>query len=1081
MNVGQLEIQLLANIARLQSDMNKATGTVGSAMSRIEKSVEGAKRALGALGVGVGLSAGIGQVVKLSDEYTKYTAQLRLATRSQQEYTQALNDVNRISTLAQVNLSSIGVLYARINNALRDLGVNQTDVAKITENVGLALKVSGATASESASAMLQLSQAFGSGVLRGEEFNAVNEAAPALMRALAESIGVPIGQLRSLAHDGKLTSDVLVRAFADDRLLSSFRQQAQEVQTISGAVQVFNNRILESVGFLSQKTGAVNGMSKAIQFATDNVNVLLAGLAGLLAFFTSKGLIVAITALAAAIGTVSAPILAVAGAVAILTSAYVAFGTESKKSLDELLIKEKELQKQIAFSKATLANRGKVPYLEDQLAKTQKLIAETKKLNQVTTVKQEKPYTGPVAPNFNSTVVVQDVNEIHRRQEEAARKAKEIQDKAKRARDLALQEEKDMALQESVYRAKIEDNFQNDLRKNFEQRKKDEAEAEQEAYEQKLKNIDLLQKQANKNQEEAQREQQRLAEQTQRQFERVAGEISQAFTNGLFESFRRGESFGKAMVRNIVALAQTWFARMFESLLTGGGFQKLLGSFAGLLGGGSAAMAGTTQPQQGGFNSVINAITDTFQSGNASLIGSINDLGVFLSSGNGGLGDTIGGFLGQYSAEIANVLPYAGAFMKLVQGDVKGAAFTAAGTAIGSIFGPIGAGIGAVLGSVVGGLLGGKRQPPRQAGSATASIVDGQLISGMGSLSGRFSFNEGLASGLQQANTIFASSLSALLSGFGRDGDVTASSTYAGRPRGSSYQSFNAQFDGQSFNIPLFRNRKAFGEADFNAFLQRITSEFLAQAIQRTSLAEGVKKFFNNLTKTEDIQEAIKTLVTLNNALKDLPPVFDAVRNAIDTTAYTTSIEALKAQFQATQTFVDLFYSDAERFDLFTKQLTSQLNALNQALPTSRDEYRALVESIKVADEATRDQFNGLVSLAPAMDQYFKLLEQQAGGIEQVNEALAQSINADLFSTYADFVTAQARAGAGMTFTGEMGELSVKRSQNNSPELIAEVQELKSEQANTKTVLEAIAIYMNDMNRTIQRWNGDGMPEVREI
>jgi tape measure domain-containing protein len=144
------------------------------------------------------------------DNYTKYNAQLKLATRSQAEYNTALADVSRIANTAQASISSIATLYARLNNAVRELGATQDQVARVTENVGLALKVSGATAQESASAMLQLSQAFGSGVLRGEEFNAVNEAAPALMRALAESIGVPIGALRNMASEGEITAQVLI-------------------------------------------------------------------------------------------------------------------------------------------------------------------------------------------------------------------------------------------------------------------------------------------------------------------------------------------------------------------------------------------------------------------------------------------------------------------------------------------------------------------------------------------------------------------------------------------------------------------------------------------------------------------------------------------------------------------------------------------------------------------------------------------------------------------------------------------------------------------------------------------------------
>jgi len=225
---------------------NKAADSAdkfGSNTETMGKQSNVATAAVGKLALGLAAVASIPSLVRTIDEYTKFTAQLKLATRSQQEYNIALADVNRIARTSQASLESVGTLYARLNNSLRDLGVSQKSVGIITENVGLALKVSGATATESASAMLQLSQAFGSGVLRGEEFNAVNEAAPALMRALAESIGVPIGALRELASNGQITADVLNKAFGDQELLNKFREQAKEINTISGAWQVLKNEI----------------------------------------------------------------------------------------------------------------------------------------------------------------------------------------------------------------------------------------------------------------------------------------------------------------------------------------------------------------------------------------------------------------------------------------------------------------------------------------------------------------------------------------------------------------------------------------------------------------------------------------------------------------------------------------------------------------------------------------------------------------------------------------------------------------------------------------------------------------------
>ena len=281
MLAGSLEIQLLANVARLQKDMDDAKRVVGGAASSIDQAAKKATESLGNLGgalKAVVASFGAAQLVGMVDQYTKFTAQLKLATDSVTEYGKAVSAVRRISKDAQSDISSTGVLFARITNATKELGFGQSKVIEITETVSLALKASGATAQESASAMLQLSQAFGSGVLRGQEFNAVNEAAPRLMRALADGIGVPVGQLRAMAEAGKLTSEVMANALP--KALADLRVEAAQVQTISGAFTVLKNNVIEFVGAQAQSSGAVLALTGAISTLAENLNLLASAAVG---------------------------------------------------------------------------------------------------------------------------------------------------------------------------------------------------------------------------------------------------------------------------------------------------------------------------------------------------------------------------------------------------------------------------------------------------------------------------------------------------------------------------------------------------------------------------------------------------------------------------------------------------------------------------------------------------------------------------------------------------------------------------------------------------------------------------------
>lgn len=232
--------------------------------------------ALGAIGLGTGLAG----IVKMSDEYAKFTAQLRLATVSQREYNAAYADVKRIAKDSQQALDGTGTLYARIANGTRELGTTQKQVADITETVNLALKVSGATATESASAQLQLSQAFASGTLRGEEFNAVNEAAPRLMKALADGMGLPIGALKGLAGQGEITSKIMAEVLP--KALVSLREEGKKVATIGGAFTVLKNEFMEFTAIKAQANGTVNILTTSIKLLSDNINVLFAATAGLM-------------------------------------------------------------------------------------------------------------------------------------------------------------------------------------------------------------------------------------------------------------------------------------------------------------------------------------------------------------------------------------------------------------------------------------------------------------------------------------------------------------------------------------------------------------------------------------------------------------------------------------------------------------------------------------------------------------------------------------------------------------------------------------------------------------------------------
>src|SRR5574340_1163679 len=248
----------MASLAKLSKDMNDAQRMVGGAMGNVEKSVASAKRAMQALGVGLPLVAITDQVRRMTDQYTKLDAQLRLSTRSQAEYARGMADIRRISAVAQADISATSMLYTRLMNVMQGTGVEQSKLATVTETVSFGLKAYGATAQEASSAALQLSQAMGANRLGGEEFRAVMEAMPNVMKVVADSMGVPLGSLRQLSIDGKITADVLVKALGDPAIAAQFKAMAMNAQTVTGAWIVARNELTLLVGEFAKSSGGVN-------------------------------------------------------------------------------------------------------------------------------------------------------------------------------------------------------------------------------------------------------------------------------------------------------------------------------------------------------------------------------------------------------------------------------------------------------------------------------------------------------------------------------------------------------------------------------------------------------------------------------------------------------------------------------------------------------------------------------------------------------------------------------------------------------------------------------------------------------
>lgn len=189
----------------------------------------------------------ISAVLKYSDSWMTLSNKLANATKASETQLEVMKRVFDISQETRASLDGTATLYARLERGTREYGTSATELAKLTTIINQGFAVSGATAQEAENAIIQLSQGIASGVLRGEEFNSVAEQGSRLMVALADSLGVNIGQLRAMAAQGKLTNDVVVNGLLSqgDAIAKEF---ANTTATLSQGLLIANNNLTKFLG-----------------------------------------------------------------------------------------------------------------------------------------------------------------------------------------------------------------------------------------------------------------------------------------------------------------------------------------------------------------------------------------------------------------------------------------------------------------------------------------------------------------------------------------------------------------------------------------------------------------------------------------------------------------------------------------------------------------------------------------------------------------------------------------------------------------------------------------------------------------
>lgn len=267
--LSKAEQQTKATTQRISADMGKAS----AAVDLLGNSASKTSQILGSLVATAGIGFSVSELIKYSDTYTGLNNRLKLVTTSETQLATAVKDTFEIAQKSRSSWETTAAIYQRFAQNSDRLGLSQERVASITETVSKAVAISGASTESANAAMMQFGQALASGVLRGEEFNSVNEQTPAVLDAIAKGLGVQRAALKSMAEEGKLTTDVLIKALekADQSVQDLF---GKTDVTIGQSFTYLNNEITKFVGESGKGSGAATALSSSVMVLANNLDLL---------------------------------------------------------------------------------------------------------------------------------------------------------------------------------------------------------------------------------------------------------------------------------------------------------------------------------------------------------------------------------------------------------------------------------------------------------------------------------------------------------------------------------------------------------------------------------------------------------------------------------------------------------------------------------------------------------------------------------------------------------------------------------------------------------------------------------------
>lgn len=260
----------LNNAEMAINDVEREIREAGEAQQRFNDDMNRSSVFMGKLksaAAGLGLAFGVNKIINLSDSMSQTTARLDLMNDGLQTTAELQDMILESANRSRASYQSTADVVSKLGQRARDAFNSNEETIAFAEALNKSFVIAGTSQQEMHSASLQLTQALGSGVLRGEELNAVFEAAPNVIQTIADYLGVPIGQIRNMASEGMITADIVKNAMLSST--DSINQQFESMPMTFGQVGTMVGNML-----LQTFEPVIQGIGRGAQYIYDHWSVI---------------------------------------------------------------------------------------------------------------------------------------------------------------------------------------------------------------------------------------------------------------------------------------------------------------------------------------------------------------------------------------------------------------------------------------------------------------------------------------------------------------------------------------------------------------------------------------------------------------------------------------------------------------------------------------------------------------------------------------------------------------------------------------------------------------------------------------